>query len=54
MEEERKDEEIEPTEVYPIDPKKETIHFPWSIAIIMGILTVLIIACFIIIWILEH
>ena len=53
-EEERKDSELEATESYPIDPKKETVNFPWSIAIIIGILTVCIIACFIIIWVLEH
>lgn len=54
MSEERKDEELEPTEYYPIDNKRETIHFPWAIAIIMGVLMVLIIACFIIIKVLEH
>ena len=46
--------ELEPTEEYPIDPKRETIHFPWAIAIIMGVLVLLIIACFIVIWVLEH
>lgn len=54
MEEERKDEELEPTESYPIDHKKETIHFPWAIAIIMGILMLLIIACFVVIMVLDH
>ncbi|MBO6261419.1 MAG: hypothetical protein J6N95_02295 [Bacilli bacterium] len=54
MSEERKDEELEPTESYPIDNKRETIHFPWAIAIIMGVLMVLIIVCFIIIKVLEH
>lgn len=54
MSEERKDEELEPTESYPIDHKRETINFPWAIAIIMGVLMVLIIACFIIIKVLEH
>ena len=54
MDEERKDEELEPTEACPIDPKKETIHFPWAIAIIMGVLAILIVACFIVIWVLEH
>ena len=52
MEEEKK--ELEETEAVPVDPKKETIHFPWAIAIIMGVLMVLIIACFIIIKVLEH
>ena len=44
----------EETESVPVDEKKETIHFPWAIAIIMGILATLIIACFIVIMILEH
>lgn len=46
--------ELEETESYPIDERKETIHFPWAIAIIMGILMLLIIACFVIIMVLEH
>ena len=46
MEEEKK--EFEETEVVPIDPKKETIHFPWTIAIIIGVLMLLIIACFVV------
>ena len=54
MEEEKKTEEVEETEAYPIDPKKETIHFPWAFAIIGGVLLVLMIACFVVIWILEH
>ena len=53
-EEERKTSELEPTEAVPVDPKKETIHFPWAIAIIIGVLMACIIACFIIIMILEH
>ena len=44
--------ELEATEAVPVDEKRETIHFPWSIAIIIGVLMVLIIACFIIIMIL--
>ena len=44
--------ELEATEIVPIDERKETIHFPWAIAIIIGILMVLIIACFIVIMIL--
>lgn len=51
---EEKNEIIEETESVPIDEKKETIHFPWAIAIIIGVLTLLIIACFIVIWVLEH
>ena len=50
MEEEKK--ELEETEAVPVDPKKETIHFPWAIAIIIGVLMVLIIACFIVVMIL--
>ena len=44
--------ELEATEVVPIDEKRETIQFPWTIAIIIGVLMVLIIACFIVIMIL--
>ena len=44
--------ELEATEVVPIDEKRETIQFPWAIAIIIGVLMVLIIACFIVIMIL--
>ena len=44
--------ELEATEAVPVDEKRETIHFPWSIAIIIGVLMVLIIACFIIIMVL--
>ena len=50
--EERKTEELEPTEVVPIDQKRETIHFPWAIAIIMGVLMLCIIVCFIVVMIL--
>ena len=50
--EERKTEDLEPPEVVPIDPKRETIHFPWGIAIIMGVLMLCIIACFIVVMIL--
>ena len=49
---ERPTSELEATEVVPIDEKRETIHFPWAIAIIIGVLMVLIIACFIVIMIL--
>ena len=44
--------ELEETEAVPLDEKKETIHFPWAIAIIIGVLMVLIIACFIVIMVL--
>ena len=50
--EEEKNETLEASEVVPIDEKKETIHFPWAMAIIIGILMVLIIACFIVVMIL--
>ena len=53
-EEERKTKDLEPTESYPIDHRKETIHFPWGIAIVMGVLMLAIIACFIVIMVLEH
>lgn len=52
--EEKEIENLEETEAYPIDSKKETIHFPWTIAFIMGVLMVLIIACLVIILVLEH
>ena len=44
--------ELEETEAVPIDDRKETIHFPWGIAIVIGVLMTLIIACFIVIMIL--
>ena len=54
MEEEKKVNEPQETEAVPVDEKVETIHFPWAIAIIIGVLMLLIIACFIVIWVLEH
>ena len=45
--------ELEETETVPIEERKETIHFPWAIAIIIGVLMVLIIACIIVIKVLE-
>ena len=54
MSEEEKTPVVEETEAYPIDPNKETIKFPWAITIVMGVLVLLIIACFIVIWVLEH
>ena len=51
---EEKETKLEPTESFDVDPKRETIRFPWAIAIIMGVLITLIIACFIVIMILEH
>ena len=52
MEEEKKTSELEETETAPVNEKTETFHFPWAAAIIIGILMVLIIACFITIMIL--
>ena len=54
MEEEKKNNELEETETVPVDEKLETMHFPWAIAIIIGVLATLIVACFIVIWVLEH
>lgn len=50
--ERRKVEDLEPTEVVPVDQKRETIHFPWGMAIIMGVLMLCIIVCFIVVMIL--
>ena len=52
MEEEKKVNEPQETEVVPVDGKVETIHFPWAIAIIIGVLMLLIIACFVVVMIL--
>ena len=52
MSEEEKVGEIEETEAYPIDPKRETIKFPWAIIIIMGVLMLIIIVCFVVIMVL--
>ena len=52
MEEEKKTSELEETEAAPIDERKETMHFPWAVAIIIGVLMALIIACFIVIMVL--
>ena len=51
---EKEKENLEETEVYPVNPKTETIRFPWAIAIIIGVLMALIIACLVIILVLEH
>ena len=53
MSEEIKQEVTEETEKVPVDEKIETIHFPWFIAIIIGVLMVLIVACVIVIKVLE-
>lgn len=52
VEEENKIEEPQETEAVPVDEKKETIHFPWAMAIIIGVLMLLIIACFIVVMVL--
>ena len=53
MEEEKvENNELEETEAVPVDERKETMEFPWAIAIIIGVLMVLIIACFIVIMVL--
>ena len=44
---------LEETETVPIDEKVETIHFPWFIAIVMGILMIAIIALVIVIKVIE-
>jgi len=46
---ERKTEELEPSEQVPVNDKIETIHFPWSIAVIMGFLMVVIITLIVLI-----
>lgn len=48
----KENEEQELGEV-PIDENNETIHFPWFIAIIMGVLAILIVGCIIAIKLLE-
>lgn len=53
MSEEIKEEVVEETESVPVDTKNETIHFPRFIAIIIGVLMVLIVACVIVIKVLE-
>ena len=44
--------QIEEEETTEVNEKLETIRFPWTIAIIIGVLMVLIIACFIVVMIL--
>ena len=45
---------LEETELTPADENQEKIHFPWAITIIIGVLALLIIACLIVILVLEH
>ena len=52
MKEEKNTRKLEETEAVPIDNKVETIHFPWAVAIVIGVLALLIIACFIVVMIL--
>ena len=44
--------QIEEEETTEASEKPESIRFPWTIAIIIGVLMVLIIACFIVVMIL--
>ena len=50
----RPTEKLDETEVVPVDERKETMEFPWFIAIIIGVLMLCIIACFIVIMVFEH
>ena len=45
--------ELEETEIAPIEEKKETIHVPWFMVIVMGVLMLIIIGLFIAIKIIE-
>ena len=47
MEEERKTSELEETAAVEIDQKRETIHFPWAIAIVIAVLIVCIVVFFV-------
>ena len=38
---------LEETEAAPIEAKKETIHFPWAIAIVIAVLIVCIVVFFV-------
>ena len=51
--EEKQESKLEETEAVPIDVDKETIHFPWFIAIIIGVLMIAIIGLIIAIKIIE-
>lgn len=50
----QEEKELEAIQSVEIDSKRETIHFPWAMAIIMGVLMLAIIFCFVMILILEH
>ena len=52
MEEEKKTRELQETEAVPINNKIETAHFPWAVAIIIGVLMLLVIICFVVVMIL--
>ena len=52
MEEDNK-QVLEETETAPIDEKRETIHFPWFIAIVIGVLMLAIIGLIIAIKVIE-
>ena len=47
MVEEKKTEKLEETEAAPIEAKKETIHFPWAIAIVIAALIVCMVVFFV-------
>ena len=49
----QKTEELESLDDVAIDEKNETIHFPWFIGIVIGVLMVIIIALIIVIKVLE-
>ena len=51
--EEQKAKSLEETEAVPVDEKIETIHFPWFIAIVIGVLMIAIIGLIIAIKIIE-
>ena len=44
---EEKKQVLEETEAAPIEAKKETIHFPWAIAIVIAVLIVCIVVFFV-------
>ena len=50
---ENKEKVLEEIESVPIDEKEETIHFPWFIAIIIGVLMLAIIGLIIAIKVIE-
>ena len=49
---EEKENKLEPAESFEVDSKRETIHFPWAMAIIIGVLMLLIVICLIVVMVL--